>query len=104
MIDDEFVLKVPPKYTHRKRLDSFFWSFAMSMFSIVAKGESSKRTVRVESINLKFGPDPEFEPEVMIRLKRVGVLLNALDPSNLHYDHKRQGIANIRGAPIFLWF
>ena len=102
MIDDEFVIQVLPKCTHRKRLDSFFWSFAMSMFSIVAKGESSKRTVRVESINLKFGPDPE--PEVMIRLRRVGVLLNALDPSNLHYDHKRQGIANIRGAPVFLWF
>ena len=84
MIDDEFVLKMLPKYTHRKRLDSFFWSFAMSMFSIVAKGESSKRTVRVESINLKFGPDPEFEHEVMIRLRRVGVLLNALDRSKLH--------------------
>ena len=75
----------------------------MSMFSIVAKGELLKRTERVESINLKFGPDPEFEPEVMIRLRSVGVLLNALDPSNLNHDHKRQGIANIRGAPVFLW-
>ena len=33
MNDDEYVLKMLPKYTHRKRLDSFFWSFVMSMFS-----------------------------------------------------------------------
>ena len=71
---------------------------------MLLKGSRQKKKERVENINLEFGPDPEFEPEVMIPLRRVGVLLNALDPSNLHYDHKRQGIANIRGAPVFLWF
>ena len=63
MNDDEYVL-VLHKYTHRKRLDSFFWSFVMSMFS---RGVVEKNPVRVESLNLKFGPDPEFEPEVMTR-------------------------------------
>ena len=77
MNEDEYVLKVLHKYTHRKRLDSFFWSFVMSMFS---RGVVKTNPVRVESLNLKFGPDPEFEPEVMIRLGRVGTLLNALDP------------------------
>ena len=90
MIDDEFVIQVLPKCTHRKRLDSFFWSFAMSMFSIVAKGESSKRTVRVESINLKFGLDPEFEPEVMTRLRKVRTLLNTLDRSSSTARNRQQ--------------
>ena len=78
--DDEYVLKVLPKYTHRKRLDSLFWSFVMSMFS---RGVVKKKPVRAESLNLKFGPDPEFETEVMTRLSRVGTLLNALDRSKL---------------------
>ena len=103
MIDDEYVLKVLSKYTHRKRLDFFFWRFVMSMLSIVTKGESSKRTGRVENINIKFSPDPEFEPEVVIGLRLVGTLLNALDPNKLHNVHQRQGIVNIRGALIFLW-
>ena len=43
MNDDEYVLKVLHKYTHRKRLDSFFWSFVMSMFSRgVVKKEPGK--------------------------------------------------------------
>ena len=84
MIDDEYVLKVLSKYTHRKRLDFFFLRFVMSMLSIVTKGESSKRTGRVENINIKFSPDPEFEPEVVIGLRLVGTLLNALDRSKLH--------------------
>ena len=53
----------------------------MSMFS---RGVGKKKPVRVESLNLKFGPDPEFEPEVMIRLRKVGTLLNALDLGKLH--------------------
>ena len=87
MSDDEFVLQVLAKYTHRKRLDSFFWRFVMSMLSIVTKGELSKRTGRVESINIKFSSDPEFEPEVVIGLSLVGTLLNALDSSKLHNVH-----------------
>ena len=34
----------------------------MSMFS---RGVVKKKPVRAESLNLKFGPDPEFEIEVM---------------------------------------
>ena len=41
----------------------------MSMLSIVTQGESSKRTGRVENINIKFSPDPEIEPEVVIGLR-----------------------------------
>ena len=76
----------------------------MSMSSIVTLGESSKRTGRVKNINIKFSPDPEFEPEIVIGLRLVGTLLNAHDPSKLHNVHQRQGIVNIRGASIFLWF
>ena len=76
----------------------------MSMLSIVTLGESSKRTGRVKNINIKFSPDPEFEPEIVIGLRLVGTLLNALDPSKRHNVHQRQGIVNIRGALIFLWF
>ena len=65
--------KVLSKYTHRKRLDLFFWRFVMSMLSIVTQGESSKRTGRVENINIKFSPDPEIEPEVVIGLRLVGL-------------------------------
>ena len=44
----------------------------MSMLSIVTQGESSKRTGRVENINI-FSPDPEIEPEVVIGLRLVGL-------------------------------
>ena len=44
----------------------------MSMLSIVTQGES-KRTGRVENINIKFSPDPEIEPEVVIGLRLVGL-------------------------------